>query len=181
MIRVYPMRPCPAPRQTRRDAYKPRPAVLRYHAFRDEVRIRHVQIPAPFFHVLFVLQMPRSWSEVTKLLHRGMPHQQKPDKDNLEKALLDSVFRQDTGAVDCHVWDGRATKVWGDWDLIAISNQAIDLTLPIDTKRLQDMATAPYTQAQHIGTTRHNPVGCTDASQDPLPQGTQPEGPRCQA
>ncbi|MGU0055537.1 RusA family crossover junction endodeoxyribonuclease [Enterobacter hormaechei] len=38
----------------------------------------------------------------------GKPHQQKPDKDNLEKALLDAIFDDDS-----RVWDGRVTKVWG--------------------------------------------------------------------
>lgn len=39
----------------------------------------------------------------------GKPHQQKPDKDNLEKALLDAIFGEDS-----HIWDGRVTKIWGE-------------------------------------------------------------------
>lgn len=173
MIRVYPMRPCPAPRQSRRDAFKPRPAVQRYHAFRDEVRIRHVQIPQPFYHVLFVIRMPTSWSHLTKAVHRGQPHQTKPDKDNLEKALLDSVYGEDK-----HIWNGWVTKVWGDWDLIAISSTPLDLTLPIDTKRLQDLAVAPYTHAQSGGTTRQNPLPSSDATQDRLLQAAPCQGSR---
>lgn len=134
------MKPCPAPRQTRGDTYKPRPAVLRYRAFRDEVRIRHVQVPQPYYHVLFVISMPRTWSKAQKDQHRGMPHQAKPDKDNLEKALLDSIFGDDQ-----HIWDGRASKVWGDTDLIAISSTTIDLTLPIPTCDLEAIAQQHYT------------------------------------
>ncbi|MBG3071635.1 RusA family crossover junction endodeoxyribonuclease, partial [Proteus mirabilis] len=45
----------------------------------------------------------------------GKPHQQKPDKDNLEKALLDAIFDDDS-----RVWDGRVTKVWGERGQIII-------------------------------------------------------------
>jgi Holliday junction resolvase RusA-like endonuclease len=38
----------------------------------------------------------------------GKPHQQKPDKDNLEKSILDAVFDDDS-----KVWDGRVSKLWG--------------------------------------------------------------------
>lgn len=45
----------------------------------------------------------------------GKPHQQKPDKDNLEKALLDAIFED-----DCRIWDGRVSKVWGETGKIII-------------------------------------------------------------
>lgn len=45
------------------------------------------------------------------------PHMQKPDKDNLEKALLDCVFEEDS-----HVWDGRVSKLWGWTGAIIITN-----------------------------------------------------------
>jgi Holliday junction resolvase RusA-like endonuclease len=38
----------------------------------------------------------------------GKPHQSKPDKDNLEKALMDALFTDDS-----HIWDSRVTKLWG--------------------------------------------------------------------
>ena len=47
---------------------------------------------------------------------RGSPHQQKPDKDNLEKGLLDAVLDE-----DCRVWDSRITKIWGDQGKISLS------------------------------------------------------------
>ena len=38
------------------------------------------------------------------------PHQQKPDLDNLIKALFDAVNEDDS-----HIWDLRGvSKVWGD-------------------------------------------------------------------
>ena len=39
----------------------------------------------------------------------GQPHQQTPDKDNLEKALLDALCPDG----DARIWDGRVTKRWG--------------------------------------------------------------------
>lgn len=129
MIRVYPILAVPAPRQVRSDAWRPTDRVQRYHAFRDEVRIRHVQIPQPFHHVIFVLPIPPSWSQKRKLMMEGMPHQQTPDRDNLEKALLDSVFGQ-----DCAVWDGRTTKVWGAQAMIIVAGQSLRVSPPMDLK-----------------------------------------------
>lgn len=45
----------------------------------------------------------------------GKPHQQKPDKDNLEKALMDAIY-----ADDAHIWDSRVTKRWGEAGQIII-------------------------------------------------------------
>ncbi|CNL09497.1 Holliday junction resolvase [Yersinia mollaretii] len=49
----------------------------------------------------------------------GKPHQTKPDKDNLEKALLDAIFED-----DCRIWDGRVTKLWGEIGKIIIQEMA---------------------------------------------------------
>ena len=49
----------------------------------------------------------------------GQAHQQKPDKDNLEKALLDAIFDDDS-----RVWDGRVTKLWGEKGQIIIGECA---------------------------------------------------------
>lgn len=100
---------------------------MRYRAFRDEVRLKHVQLPRPFHHVLFVMEMPPSWSKAKRIAMHGMPHEQKPDRDNLEKALLDSVYGEDS-----HVWDGRATKIWGTQDLIVVSRDNMPIAVPLD-------------------------------------------------
>lgn len=49
----------------------------------------------------------------------GKPHQQTPDKDNLEKALLDAVYDN-----DCRVWDGRVSKIWGREGKIIVKEAA---------------------------------------------------------
>ncbi len=107
IIHGYNITPCPAPRQNRSDKWKKRPSVLRYRAFRDEVRLKKVHINPYGDTVIFHVPMPKSWSKKKKLAMNGKPHKQKPDLDNLLKALLDAVFEE-----DCGIWDIRAKKYW---------------------------------------------------------------------
>ncbi|ENA1269270.1 RusA family crossover junction endodeoxyribonuclease, partial [Klebsiella variicola] len=44
-------------------------------------------------------------------------HQQKPDADNMIKALMDALFTD-----DAHIWDFRVTKRWGESGQILISD-----------------------------------------------------------
>lgn len=122
-VSLYPIKALAKPRMTARDKWKGRPVVLRYHAFKDEVRIRKVQLDLNhFYHVIFVVPMPKSWTVQKKSRHDFMPMQQVPDKDNLEKALLDALYQQDREA-----WDGRVTKVWGREPWILISERNMDV------------------------------------------------------
>ena len=59
--------------------------------------------------------MPKSWSKEKKEQMACTPHQQRPDKDNLEKALMDAVLDE-----DCMVWDSRVTKLWATHGYIVI-------------------------------------------------------------
>lgn len=102
----WPIVPVSAPRQVRRDSFKPSPHVRRYRAFRDQVRLYRVELP-PCAWLIFELPMPDSWSRAKRARLLGMPHEQKPDRDNLEKALLDAVYAEDSG-----VWHGMTTKIW---------------------------------------------------------------------
>jgi Holliday junction resolvase RusA-like endonuclease len=103
---VYNITPVTAPRMTRADAWKKRPVVLRYRAFRDEVRARDVILPIPA-HVIFYMPMPASWSKRTQKAMHLRPHESLPDLDNLLKALLDSLFE-----ADGHVWSVWPEKFW---------------------------------------------------------------------
>ena len=107
-MKRYPITPCPAPRMTRRDAWAKRPAVLRYFAFRDEVRLHGVTIPDRV-RIVFVLPMPASWSQKKRAAMDGEPHTVRPDLDNFCKAALDSVFDD-----DAHINEIHARKVWGE-------------------------------------------------------------------
>jgi len=113
----YNIVPVPKPRMTRSDKWKKRPPVLRYFAFKDEVRLKKVHVNECGDHITFVIPMPNSWSKKKKAEYDGKPHQQKPDKDNLEKALLDAIYDEDS-----HVWDSRVSKVWGYEGKIIIKN-----------------------------------------------------------
>ena len=108
MKKIYDITPIAKPRMTQRDKWKQRDCVMRYRQFKDEVRLLGITVPEFGYHVTFILPMPQSWSEKKKVLKYGTPHQQRPDKDNLEKALLDALFSDDS-----HIWDGRVTKRWG--------------------------------------------------------------------
>lgn len=116
MTRIFNITPVPKPRQTQRDRWHKRPAVMRYRAFCDEVRMAGIALPDAGWHVTFVLPMPKSWSGKKRAQMTGKPHQQRPDRDNLEKALLDALFSE-----DCGIWDGRTTKVWGEMGQIIIT------------------------------------------------------------
>lgn len=120
MIEVWPILPISAPRQVAKDAWDPSPHVQRYRAFRDEVRLRKVTIPTPYHHVIFVLPMPKSWGRRERFDKYATAHQQRPDRDNLEKALLDSIFGEDKS-----IWDGRTTKLWGEKGFFVVSDDDV--------------------------------------------------------
>ena len=112
---VYDIDPVPKPRQTRSAKWKKRPCDERYYTFKDGLRLLNATVPESGYHVLFILKMPSGWSEKKKKLMRHMPHCSTPDKDNLEKALLDAIYKEDS-----QIWDGRCSKVWGDTGKIII-------------------------------------------------------------
>lgn len=110
--------PMAAPRQSRRDKWDPSPPVVRYRAFCDELAIRARAAgwqPGERLHLVFHLPMPRSWSVKRRRAMIGQPHQQKPDVDNLTKAICDCLLED-----DAHVWEIRAEKRWGEMGAIWI-------------------------------------------------------------
>jgi hypothetical protein len=107
-FREYPISPIGKPRMTQRDKWKGRDCVLRYLAFKDECRLHKVSVNLSDDHITFIVPMPASWSEKKKNNMDGMPHQLKPDADNMLKAVWDAVLPE-----DCKVWDCRITKRWG--------------------------------------------------------------------
>ena len=116
-IKFYPVVPVSAPRQVRKDKWDPSPHVQKYRAFRDEVRIRGVRVPIEGFHIVFLIPMPKSWPNYKKEKMRYKPHRQKPDKDNLEKALLDALYGEDS-----FIWTGTVTKLWHDTGGIVVDD-----------------------------------------------------------
>jgi hypothetical protein len=106
----YEITPIAKPRMTRRDKWlePPRECVRDYRNFCDACRFYQIYFPIQGAHVTFILPMPESWSIKKKEETDGLPHQSKPDLDNLIKALGDAVFSDDAG-----IWDIHATKRWG--------------------------------------------------------------------
>ena len=141
-ISVFAIPPTAAPRQSRRDRWAPSKAVLEYRAFRDEVALKIKELPDDFFHAVFLIEMPKSWPERKKKQMSGEPHTTTPDKDNLEKALIDAVYR---GRSDAHVWNTASTKLWAYHGAILIADDYLPFfELPVDLAELVRGSWAVY-------------------------------------
>jgi Holliday junction resolvase RusA-like endonuclease len=51
---------------------------------------------------------PASWSKTKQAAAIGTLHRSKPDRDNIDKAILDAMFDE-----DCAIADGEIKKFWG--------------------------------------------------------------------
>ena len=115
-MKAYPITPVPAPRQTRAEVWKKRPCVLRYRAFKDACREHGVDV-GESTAIVFRMPMPPSWSAKKRRELNGHPHQQKPDIDNLIKALFDAVHKEDEW-----IHTVTARKVWAVDGEIEVEN-----------------------------------------------------------
>lgn len=117
MNEIYKITPVSKPRMTQRDKWSERPCVVKYWAYKDKCKSLSVKLSEESIHIHFILPMPRSWSKKKKDLMFGKQHKQRPDKDNLEKGLLDAIYSEDS-----LVSDSRVTKWWGYEGAIIIKN-----------------------------------------------------------
>jgi len=64
LLKAFYCVPIGKPRMTRRDIWKKRPAVVRYHEFKDTLALQRCgfDMPNSGIHIYFLLQMPSSWS-----------------------------------------------------------------------------------------------------------------------
>ncbi len=101
--------PIGKPTMTYVDQWKKRPCVLRYRAFADSIRESAGTLPPEPDGVIVsaFVPMPKSWSKAQKTLMDGKPCRQKPDYDNIAKAVGDTLFEQDKG-----LWFGAVVKFW---------------------------------------------------------------------
>lgn len=111
---VIPGEPMSKPRMTQRDKWKQRPVVMRYRDWCNRVRAAvGDSLPAPEqiaeLNWIAYFEPPRSWSKDRRWRAAGTPHYAKPDRDNIDKAVLDCLFKQDQG-----IAAGRIEKRW-DW------------------------------------------------------------------
>ena len=68
-----------------------------------------MQVPESGAIITFGIPMPKSWSAKKRAAMISAPHKQKPDIDNLLKALLDAVYKDDSG-----IWQITASKRWAE-------------------------------------------------------------------
>ncbi len=102
--------PMGKPRMVRSDAWKHRPCITQYWAFKDKLVLlaKKIKFTLPDkFKVEFLIKMPDSWSKSKKRDMLDKPHQQKPDIDNLVKAVMDCLKKN-----DATVYYIEASKVW---------------------------------------------------------------------
>ena len=104
---VYKINPVAKPRMTQSDKWKKRPAVLKYRAFKDEVRLKMKNTELHEKCIIFRVPMPTSWSKKKRQEMDGQYHRQTPDLDNMIKALADALYTQDS-VIACF----RAAKYW---------------------------------------------------------------------
>jgi Holliday junction resolvase RusA-like endonuclease len=117
---IHYIEPVTAPRQVRSDTWRPRPGVLKYRAFKDEVRLKNITLPSIPCKITFYLEMPKSWSAKKKASMNGQPHTGNIDVDNMTKALLDAIYPRREGKSDGHVWSIWIEKRWSETPHIAI-------------------------------------------------------------
>lgn len=114
--------PVAKPRMTRRDKWAKRGCVQDYFAFRDEVKSWATRTDfelKPGDSITFRLPMAKSWSKSKKEAMNEMPHQNKPDLDNLIKGLLDALLEEDQA-----VWHlGATQKLWSEEGQIEIRRE----------------------------------------------------------
>ncbi|CAB4161376.1 Rus Holliday junction resolvase [uncultured Caudovirales phage] len=112
--------PVAKPRMTQSDKWKGRECVLKYWAYKDNLtslcNLNKFKLGNEF-EVNFFIKMPESWSKRKKEKMNGKPHQSKPDKNNLTKALEDCLLGDDSG-----VWHTIETKRWAEEGSIHIRN-----------------------------------------------------------
>lgn len=96
-----------------------------------EAKAKRFVLPPVGASITFFIPVPPSWSKKKKKMHHGRFHQSKPDIDNLQKALLDSLMKEDKEIAHLEV-----SKRWVDFDIgwIEVSykdyEEVLDLPLP---------------------------------------------------
>jgi Holliday junction resolvase RusA-like endonuclease len=113
--------PMGKPRMTQSDKWKTNPhhkdpkkrqrqAVTDYYHYKDHVLQSCKELGYEMgghIDILFLIPMPQSWSKKKKSLMDRMPHKQTPDVDNLVKALMDTLKKDDSD-----VWKTTLESRW---------------------------------------------------------------------
>lgn len=104
--------PKPKPRMVKSDAWRKRPVVLSYWAFKKELQLLAKCAKLELqdeLNIIFYLPMPKSWSKKKKAAMNGKPHKQTPDCDNILKTVQDCLCKQDS-----FIWKFTCEKRWAE-------------------------------------------------------------------
>lgn len=111
------------PRMTQRDKWAKRDCVMRYRAWADHLRLLvHAIGGLPeterILDVSWVARFepPKSTSKARRAGMIGQIHRVKPDRDNIDKAVLDVLFEKDQG-IGC----GTIRKEWAEQSSLTIT------------------------------------------------------------
>jgi Holliday junction resolvase RusA-like endonuclease len=113
---TIPGKPIGAPRMTRRDKWAKRPCVVKYFNWRNALEPIRQKLPPVDKIMIFswtATFVPAKKKDIERLA--GHPHRAKPDRDNIDKALMDGLFSEDKG-----ISLGTIQKVWGTEDRIDV-------------------------------------------------------------
>lgn len=109
-----PIQPVPKPRMTRADKWKVREVVARYRGFCDELRLRAnvagMELTGQV-GLRFYMPIPKRLAHEMKMGRARLPlvHREKPDVDNLIKAVFDAMLDEDKTVYEVH-----AQKFYGE-------------------------------------------------------------------
>ena len=108
MLKRFNVEPMGKPRMTQRDKWKKRDCVNRYYSFKDFLNLNKGSFElANKFSILFCVPFPKSYSKKKCKALFLKPHQEKPDLDNMLKAIKDCLKDEDK-----EVFQVKAKKVW---------------------------------------------------------------------
>ena len=101
---TIPGAPMGKPRMTQRDKWAQRDCVMQYRAWCDRARLNCLGVTATPVALDFTahIPMPPSWSKKKQAAMAGELHRQKPDLDNIAKAIMDALWEDDSGIAHLH-------------------------------------------------------------------------------
>ena len=131
IIIVIPGTPVSKPRMTQSDKWKKRPCVMRYRAWADKARSIVGELP-PTDQIasldwIAYFEPAVSLSAKKRAALIGHPHRNRPDRDNIDKAILDALFVNDSG-----IARGVIQKLWGE-------SSRVEITITLEDSSLPDM------------------------------------------
>lgn len=115
-MKIFAINPIGKCRMTRSDKWKQRPCVIKYRNFKDQARLLGLdkELKGNVLIAKYVIEMPKSWSKKKKKEMEGTAHYQKPDIDNIDKAMLDILPE------DSHIFLSLTMKTWGEKGMIVM-------------------------------------------------------------